>query len=201
MKRLLLISVAVVVALLAIGLVLPLLPGPPLVERLPRASVVYSRPLTLLPGHRVPSAAVKSHLERAQYRAISKGEVETGEFKLAKRSWKIGLRSFRYPDGDETGGVVSVSLDAEGRIDQIENDDGTVQDSLILEPVALALPGNEARAERALLLLDDLPDHVIDAVLVAEDRRFFVHPGTPYVWPAPLSRIGARSASSKVPAP
>ncbi len=177
MKRLLLISVSVVAALVAIGLFLPLLPGPPLVERLPRASVVYSRPLTLLPGNRVPASAVKSHLERAQYRAISKGDVETGDFKLAKRSWKIGLRSFRYPDGNETGGLMSVSLDAEGRIDRIETSDGSVKDSLILEPVALALPGSEARAERALLLLNTLPDHVIDAVLVAEDRRFFVHPG------------------------
>ncbi len=173
MRRLLLLILVVV----GLAAALPWLPGPPLVERLPRASVIYSRPLVLVPGALRSAADVRAHLERAQYGEAADGEIGGGEYRLARREWTIGLRPFRYPDGDEPGGVYVVRLAAGGRIETIRGPDGRPHEELFLEPVPLALPGGEARVERDLLRLDALPQHLIDAVLVAEDRRFFVHPG------------------------
>ena len=176
MRRLL---IAVLLVVLAAAL-LPWLPGPPLVERLPRATVVFSRPLVVVPGALHRRQDLRAHLDRAQYRPASSansGEVEVGEYRIGKRRWQIGLRPFAYPDGDEPGGRMTVEVDAAGRVAKILGPNGQERDELFLEPAPLAIPGGEARAERDLVRLGHLPQHVIDAVLVAEDRRFYLHPG------------------------
>ncbi len=165
----------VVLAVAAAGL--PWIPGPPLVARLPRASVVFSRPVVLVPGARVEARRVRAHLEAAHYRPAGEGVVVPGRFRLQRRDWQIGRRGFRYPGRREPAGVFHVTLDASGRIARITGPEGTPRDALFLEPVPLAVPAGTRRVERDLVALDAMPAHLVDAVLVAEDRRFFVHPG------------------------
>ncbi len=165
------------VLLVGIGALLPFLPGPPLVERLPRSSALYTQPFLLEVGRAPGKARVTAHLSRIGFRAAKAGEVGSGAYHLAARTWTIGLRPFSFADGDAPGGVHAVQLDAAGRVTSITDDAGRSLPRLRLEPIALDASGGEAHAVRDLLRLEDLPRHVIDAVLVAEDRRFFVHFG------------------------
>ncbi len=164
-----------VVVLAAAAAVLPWLPGPRLAQKLPRASAVYSRPWVLVPGARAERKDVEAHLERAHYRASS-GEPGVGAYRLGASRWEIGLRPFDYPDGREAGGLHVVKVKGT-RIESVTGPDGEPRDALFLEPLRLAVLGGEHAAPRDVLALDLLPRDLVNAVLVAEDRRFFVHPG------------------------
>jgi len=157
---------------------LPWLPGPRLVQRLPRASLLYSRPWVLVPGARVDREDLEAHLERTRYRSVSAdtAKPEVGTYHMTRTRWAMSLRPFDYPDGRESGGLHVLKMKGT-RIESIAGPDGEARDALFLEPVRLAVLGGPDAAPRELLALGDLPQHLIDAVLVAEDRRFFVHPG------------------------
>ncbi|MCP5057107.1 MAG: hypothetical protein GY937_10335 [bacterium] len=173
MRRLILLALL----LLAVAAALPWLPGPTLAQRLPRASLLYSRPWVLVPGARVDPKDLETHLERTHYRAVSDASnPAVGTYHRTQVRWTIGLRPFDYPDGSEPGGAHVLKMKGT-RIESITGPDGEMRDSLFLEPLRLAVLGGPDAAPRELLALEDLPQHLIDAVLVAEDRRFFVHPG------------------------
>jgi penicillin-binding protein 1B len=63
-----------------------------------------------------------------------------------------------------------------GRIATLRRGDGTAP-QLVLEPPLLASYRGEERRECWPVRRDELPDHVLHAVLAAEDAAFFVHPG------------------------
>ena len=68
---------------------------------------------------------------------------------------------------------------------------------LALEPELITYLFDESREKRRLVRYDELPDHLIKAVLAIEDRRFFSHPGLdPFriVGAAPKDALWARIA-------
>ncbi|MEN8161138.1 MAG: PBP1A family penicillin-binding protein, partial [Myxococcota bacterium] len=140
-------------------------------------SRVYSRPLVLVPGARIAPHVAASHLRATGHRARSKPPVEAGQYWLGRRTWEIGSHDFRYPDGFEPGDVVRVELDTSGAITRLTGADGEPRDALFLAPELLGVVLGPAGEDRRLLPLERIPGFVIDAVLAAEDRRFYEHHG------------------------
>ncbi|MCP3986104.1 MAG: hypothetical protein GY723_17105 [bacterium] len=175
MRRLILLCAALLVVA---AVAMPWLPGRRLAQRLPRASVVYSRPWVLVPGARVGRSELEAHLERTHYRVapVTASKPGAGTYRLTSTRWAICLRPFDYPDGREPGGLHIVQVKGT-RIERILGPDGETRPALFLQPLQVAVLGAPDAAPRDLIPLDDLPQHLVDAVLVAEDRRFFVHPG------------------------
>ncbi len=147
-------------------------------ERLLAApSQVYGRPLVLAAGIRASRNAVSTHLERAGYRPTRAADVGPGEFRLEKRRWRIGRRAFDYPDGTEPAGLIHVEVDAGGSVREVIGPDGEALEAAFLEPEPIGTLFGESTEDRVLVPMDQIPRHVVDAVLVTEDRRFHVHPG------------------------
>jgi penicillin-binding protein 1B len=144
-------------------------------------SRVYARPLVLVPGTRVAERVVASQLRAAGYRKVAKPPVAEGEFWLGVRRWQIGRRGFRYPDGFEAGGVAAVELDAAGFVAALADPDGKPLDALFLDPELLGVLYGPAGEDRRLVPLAEIPQQLVDAVLAAEDQRFFQHHGIDWI--------------------
>jgi penicillin-binding protein 1B len=169
-------------ALLAWGLWLSRDLGVRLAEReLAVPSRVYARPLVLVPGARLSERVVATHLRAAGYRAAAKAPPAPGEYVLGARRWQIGRRGFRYPDGFEPDGLATVELDAAGLVQRITGPAGEPLNALFLDPELLAVLHGSAGQDRRLVPLAKLPKHLVDAVLAAEDRRFYRHHGVDWV--------------------
>jgi penicillin-binding protein 1B len=145
---------------------------------------VMGRPLALVAGDRADADRVRAHLEGAGYRETEPGTVETGRFHLGPHSWQIGQRAFRWPDGATPESLLAVAIDDEGRIRSLRADaddalELVLDDGLevvLLEPELLGEIGRDD-TDRQHVPLAQLPPVLIDAVLAAEDQRFFWHPG------------------------
>jgi penicillin-binding protein 1B len=140
-------------------------------------SRVYARPLVLAPGTDVGRVGAAEHLERLGYRPVDRPRVEPGEFHRSRRAWVIGQRAFAYPDRLEPGGAVTVRLDSRGRVASLRGADGRALDAVLLEPQLLSSLHGERLEDRRLVLLAEVPEHLVDAVLAIEDQRFFEHSG------------------------
>jgi penicillin-binding protein 1B len=180
--RWLLVLAPVALTLTAWGLWLSRDLGARLAERaLAVPSRVYARPLVLVPGARVSERVVATHLRAAGYRAAAHAPPALGEYWLGARRWQIGRRGFRYPDGFEPEGVASVVLDRAGVIEGIRGPDGRPLRALFLDPELLAVLHGSAGQDRRLVPLAKIPNTLIDAVLAAEDQRFYEHHGVDWV--------------------
>ena len=172
----------VLLALVAWGVWLSRDLGTRLAEReLAVPSRIYARPLVLVPGARVSERVAATHLHAAGYRPAAKSPPTLGEYQLDARRWQIGRRGFRYPDGFEPAGVATVELDAAGLVRSIAGPDGEPLDALLLDPELLAVLYGAGGQDRRLVPLDRIPKPVIDAVLAAEDQRFYEHHGVDWV--------------------
>ena len=164
------------VALVAASVGCSAWPGGPLDEARPRASIVYGRPLVLAEGLRLSGTALGAHLESAGYRR-TRTTPGLGAWRRDGRHFEIARRAFRYPDGDDGGGRIFVSLRDDGRIGRLAGPDGESIAHAFLEPPVLGALGEEGGSPLVAVPLESFSEHVVAAVLAAEDRRFRWHPG------------------------
>ncbi len=139
---------------------------------------VVARPLVLRPGDRVEPRQVANHLTRVGYRSVSKRTPERGEFAWRGGELRLGRRALRLGGYTDPGGTVRVRFrgtSGAGRITSIRNADGQSLATLILDPEVIgAVPGERGR-DRIPVRLEEVPAHLIDALLTVEDRRFYEH--------------------------
>lgn len=137
---------------------------------------IYARPLILQTGERPDRERVETHLRRTGYRR-ARGQVGPGEYRLDRREWRIGRHPMRIAGVQDPGGVVQVRLDRSDRIRTIRNAEGGELPGVVLEPEPIGTLWGDTRRDRVPVTLDEIPDHLEQAVLTVEDRRFFEHGG------------------------
>ncbi|MBX7187182.1 MAG: transglycosylase domain-containing protein, partial [Vicinamibacteria bacterium] len=153
---------------------------------------VYSRPVSIRTSDRMDPESFASILNALSYQETEKPEPGPGEFRLAEGSITLRPRgastapttaesapppatapedavvvTFEKP---KTGGEIVKSMKALKT--------GKDQKVLTLEPALISyLFEGEEREKRRFVKYDELPRHLVEAVLAIEDRRFFQHPG------------------------
>ena len=98
-----------------------------------------------------------------------------------ERLW-IYLQGFHFPREDREAYQVELSV-VDGKIETIQNEDGETIDSFDLRPELLnALYDRESDAEaREIVQLVQMPDHLLQAFLAVEDKRFYEHWGVDFL--------------------
>ncbi len=147
-------------------------------------SRLYGSATVLAPGAVLSPGEMIAELRDAGYRDAGPGAgteetpVSRGTFRRTGNRVAVGLRSFPTPEGFEAlGGGVPVEVDFRGnRIARVRVASQPSQ-SATLEPPLLASFYDEDVEERWPVRLDELPEHVVKAVLAAEDDGFYTHPG------------------------
>jgi penicillin-binding protein 1B len=145
-------------------------------------SQVYSAPRRIYEGEAIAQGDVVASLERAGYFdhpvVGSRGSFTTSRNTLSIR-----------PSPSSYFGVANgLRIDFEGgRIQRISSlPGGSELPSAEIEPELITNLFDTAREKRRVVRMDQLPKVLVEAVLAAEDKRFFEHPGFD-----PLRIVGA----------
>lgn len=156
------------------GLVLKKFEG----QRWKLPSKIYAAPLRLSPGLDLKKAAFVSRLKRLSYRRVTQAVQQPGEFYQSKNEIQLYLRAFTYPDDVRVARPLRISISDENRIERIEDmNNDREQWDVVVEPEVIGGFYEAEWEERRLVRLSEVPQILIDAVVVTEDRRFFEHPG------------------------
>jgi hypothetical protein len=141
-------------------------------------SRVFSAPAILYPGLNWRLIDLEGTLQRLGYRETSgTRELDPGQYFWGSRRIRMHLRAFEHPSRPEPARDVVLRL----RGDAIEEiralPSGREIGAVLLEPEQLGAFYGVAREQRELVRLDEVPEHLVGAVLAVEDQRFETHPG------------------------
>jgi penicillin-binding protein 1B len=144
-------------------------------------SRLYSRPLQLRGGMPMPQARFVKILNGLKYEQRG-GTVAAGQFSIRDRAVVFQPR----PGPDAADEPIVVRFDKD-RIQELRGEKTKrPYTSQTLEPELVTYLYDESREKRRFIKYEELPDHLVKAVLAIEDRRFFSHPGLD-----PLRIVGA----------
>jgi len=138
---------------------------------------VFARPMVLRAGDRPSIDAVRGQLDRTGYERSSSRSPAIGRYRLSDSEWSIGRRPLRIGAFFDPGGRTTIRLDGTGRIRSITDADGDRLAGVVLDPEEVAAFRGPRGRDRVDVRLEDVPDHLIQAILTTEDRRFRDHAG------------------------
>jgi penicillin-binding protein 1B len=140
-------------------------------------SKVYSDTTILYPGQKINRTLFNEKLLRLGYREVDHKLVDKGELNRSASSIQLYLHDFKMPSRYREGVRVQIRFDG-NRIESITNlNTGVMRPILELEPEEVGLFFGPHRERRQLVSIDQVPRHLIHAVLAAEDHRFYTHKG------------------------
>ncbi|HUF18284.1 MAG TPA: PBP1A family penicillin-binding protein, partial [Thermoanaerobaculia bacterium] len=146
------------------------------VRRVSLPTRVFTDAVPLRTGAEMTANRVLEKLQRLGYRE-SDDPQQAGDYASVDGGLSIFLRSFQYPGGRREAQKVVVTFD-EGRIQSVIGSDGAATaGEPAIEPELLTSIFGDTLENRRPATLDQIPQHVVDAVVVTEDVRFFQHPG------------------------
>ena len=136
-------------------------------------SSIYTAPRRVAIGEALTPAALATYLQRGGYtetpvdgsRGLFRVSASSVEIRPSKESFFQGKNALRV---DFSGGEVA-RIRPVGGVAEMANAE--------LEPELLSNLFDSTREKRRLVRFDDLPPVLVDAILSAEDKRFFEHPG------------------------
>ncbi|MHB9002133.1 MAG: PBP1A family penicillin-binding protein, partial [Thermoanaerobaculia bacterium] len=145
------------------------------VRRVSLPTRIYADAFPLRPGRYVTRGALVDKLERLGYRAATP-PAKPGEYSADGGEFDISLRGYKHPTGDVEPLRIHVTL-AESAITKVTDDSGNPVETAAVEPELLTSILSDQLENRRPVTLDQVPQHLSDAVVVIEDVRFWQHPG------------------------
>ena len=140
-------------------------------------SRVFSDVTILYPGQQINRTLFYEKLHRLGYRGVLHEPNSKGEFRTLGPSLELFLHDFEIPSVRRQGICVQIKF-VENMIESIiEINNGKSIPILELEPEEVMLFFGHDRERRRRVSINQVPQHVIYAVLAAEDSRFYQHRG------------------------
>ena len=141
-------------------------------------SRVYSAPTILYPGYPWKRFGLRETLERQGYRESRDVErLPRGRYVWKDSELRVHLRAFSHPSRPEPARDVVLKLGRSTIREIRPAGGGNKLGAVLLEPEPLGAYYGPSREQRELVRLNDLPEHLVDAVLAVEDQRFESHAG------------------------
>lgn len=137
---------------------------------------VYSAPLRLVPGRAVDATALVARLDRCGYARVATTPTRPGQYRMRPSAVDLFVRGFAGGDRPVVARRVVLKFERDS-IASIGDERGRPVASLDLEPELLSLVFGRQQEERMILPLAEAPRILVDAVLAAEDARFYRHAG------------------------
>ncbi|MFQ5723358.1 MAG: penicillin-binding protein 1A [Terriglobia bacterium] len=138
------------------------------------ASRLYAAPTPLSVGDPITREEIAAQLRGFGYSAPDEQPSAYGRFRLLDGGLEI-----RPGPASLVGAAEAVRIElAQGRVVRIVSLlDARSREFCWLDPHHITNMFDSRRTKRRLVTYEDIPPHLIQAVLAAEDRRFFNHPG------------------------
>ena len=138
---------------------------------------IFASPREVRPGQKLPVRLIAAELRQAGYTLYgSQKDSPMGTYRENDGSITVfpGPQSYHAQDS----ATINVS---DGVVDSITDEHNQPLASYELEPVLITGLSEDAnRTKRRLITYDEIPQHLVHAVLAIEDRRFFEHSGVNY---------------------
>jgi penicillin-binding protein 1B len=139
-------------------------------------SILYGRAAVIRPGDLVDNLGLRGRLDRLSYRKVPGAADEPGTWSEEKNRVTIHTRGFQA--GDVSRPAVQVAIDlSERRVTTLETSSGAPLDELVLEPEEISRILGPKMESRRPVPLGAIPMNLRNAVLAAEDSRFYTHFG------------------------
>src|SRR6185312_10331596 len=138
-------------------------------------SRLYALPEEIRLGEEMSPEGLAHELETQGYRAWDEDVLPAGRYHFDDDVLVVRLRRHETPQGSVPGQLVLVRFAAH-RIAALSVD-GQPVESVALDPLVLATYYDEEVREKWPVTVKELPEHVVQAVLAAEDDSFYRHPG------------------------
>ncbi len=140
-------------------------------------SKVFSNTTLLYPGQQINRTLFNEKLRRLGYRQFARNPRNKGELSTSASVVKLFLHDLAMPSRHREGVPVRIRFTG-NRIESITHlNTGEPMPILELEPEEVMLFFGRDREQRRLVSIEQVPKHVIDAVLAIEDSRFYRHKG------------------------
>src|SRR5687767_4486231 len=145
-----------------------------------RSAGIYAAPKQLRPGESISPEELIAHLKRAGY--VEKGtqaETARGRFSVQGQNVDIEPSQNSAVDGVPQFPRIRAQFAKSGKaVSSISNLDGNGQlERVWLEPELISSVTGRERSKRKFVGFNDLPPHLVKAIVVTEDRSFFEHYG------------------------
>jgi penicillin-binding protein 1B len=140
-------------------------------------STVYSDTTLLYPGQRLNSSLFNEKLANLGYRRVDHLPARKGEIRIGPDAMDIFLNDLKTPWNQREGFLVQIGFSENGIGTISRMDSGETIPILELEPEEIMQFFGQERERRQLISIEQVPEHLIWAVLAAEDHRFFQHYG------------------------
>lgn len=144
-------------------------------QRWAEPAQIFARPLDLYVGAGLSPEQLEAELRFVGYRPVSRVSAPAQWSRNGSR-FTLHTRPFRLWDGDEPARRFDIEL-RDGRVARMRAADGSELDLVRFEPALVGSIYPAHSEDRVLIRRADLPEHLVDALLAAEDRRFYEHPG------------------------
>jgi len=140
-------------------------------------SKIYSDAEYIYPGIDISQRKLINKLHRLGYRTVDSDVTQPGEYRFQTGKLIIYLHDFKYPESFFKGFQVQLNLH-EYRITSIYRiRDNKKLPLMQLEPELISSVYNEKMEDRSLVSLKEVPQHLVNALILIEDERFFQHRG------------------------
>lgn len=140
-------------------------------------SKVYSDTTILFPGQEINPSLFHEKLRRLGYREVSHPPARKGEMQVSASEIRLCLNDLNVPGREREGFPATLRM-WRGRIESIIRADTSESVPILeLEPEEITLFFGSERERRRLVSIDQVPQHLVYAVMAAEDRRFYEHHG------------------------
>jgi len=154
---------------------------------------IYARPLELHAGLRIAQADLEDELRSLGY-AQGQGQDESGWFARDGAELEIAQRPFVFWDQAQPAKRLRVAFDG-AAVAALRDADGAELPLARLEPLPIGGIYPSGNEDRVLVRLREVPQHLVQALLAVEDRKFFSHWGFD---PRGVARAALSLASGRV---
>lgn len=137
-------------------------------------SIVYSSPMYLKKGIGITKQALIDKLTRLGYHKAANIPDEQASYYISGNDIYVYTKDFLMPTY-KIHSVRAIISEHDNKIESIKTLNGNQIDSIELEPEQLAVFFGDDFKMRIPISLSDMPDNLINAVIVTEDVRFFEH--------------------------
>lgn len=152
---------------------------------------LFARPLVFQQGQEINKAEIIQELQLLGYRRVVSLK-QAGEFVVQGNEFTIYRRAFDFAEGFEQARKLRLKLQANRLVSIYDSKArGQVNDAR-LEPMMVTRIVTQSREDRILLPLEEVPQSLIDTLVITEDRKFYEHHGV-----APLAILRALIANIK----
>jgi penicillin-binding protein 1B len=136
---------------------------------------VWSAPFALTQGLRAEPDRLLERLRRLGYRSVDRPPAR-GEYRWSPPALEIGLRGFRAPAAAQRAGTCALTRGSDGAW-RLRDELGGAPPAAFLEPEEVAALSGSRKLRRDPLAWEQIPKGLADAVVAAEDKRFWTHWG------------------------